>query len=132
MKLRLPSTLLALVLFSGCGRSMPNVQPVRPAALRSDTPLSLPLVLELQPGDRIPVDLRVDGDLMQIDPGAEAPTVVVKRRFFVLIQQDEPPRISLDGKTLGDVHGAIGVGLGVHPDRGVRATVGLSTSTPAH
>jgi len=122
-------TLLLLAGTWGCSHTMPDVNPVRPADLHADGAPSLPMIVEFQPGDRIPLDLYVNGDLMELEPGAVAPTVVVKKRFFVLLQDDAPPRLSVDGKTLGEVHGSVSVGLGVKADQGVRATFGLTTRT---
>jgi len=122
------STLLLLAATWGCSSTMPEVKPVRPADLRADN-ATLPMLVELQPGDRIPLDLYVGGDLMELEPGATPPTVLVKKRFFVLLQEDSPPRLSIDGKTLGQVHGSLSIGLGAKPKEGVRASVGVSTKT---
>lgn len=116
-----------LCLVIGCGSSMPDVRPTRPNQLRANQAPELPMLLEFKPGDRIPLDIAIDGALMVVEPGEAPPVVVVKKRFFVLIDDNEPPRISLDGRTLGQVRGSLGVGLGVTEKEGVRASVRMST-----
>jgi hypothetical protein len=70
----------------------------------------------------------IDGELMGVEGATSDLTVVVKRRFFVLLSEDGPPRISLDGKTLGQVRGTLQLGLGVTADKGTVASLRVGTT----
>jgi hypothetical protein len=69
--LLLPLGLSALL--PGCAPSMPDVAPVRLANLTP--PVTLPLVIELQEGDRIPLYAALAGDLVGTEPSAHPPMV---------------------------------------------------------
>lgn len=132
---RIPTPFLRLLpvalctALAGCAASVPDVQPVRPANIDASAKPTLPMVLLFEPGDRIPVDLGIDGDLMALEGSQEPAVVVVKRRFFLVMTDDAPPRISLDGKSLGQVSGSVSVGLGVTKERGAVATVRLGAKS---
>ena len=70
-------------------------------------------------------------DLMEVAGQGSDLTVVVKRRFYVLMTEDGPPRISLDGKTLGQVRGSLQLGLGVTAAQGTVASLRLGTTAQA-
>jgi len=121
----LATGLLAL-LSLGCGASLPaGVKPVRLADLDRSAPVSLPLLVEFRPGDELPLEVHIDGDLLQSEATAQPVSVRVKKTFYVLITGDGPPRISLDGQTLARVPGQLSIGLGVS-QQGPKATLGLS------
>jgi len=89
--------------------------------------VALPLLVEFRPGDELPLEVRIDGDLLQTEATAQPVPVLVKKNFYVLITSDAPPRISLDGQTIARVPGQLSIGLGVS-QQGPKATLGLSLS----
>lgn len=118
---------LAVLAAPGCGASMPNTPPMALSAIGQGAPPSLPMILELREGDRIPLDLKVDGDFFMLDSQSTPPTLVVRRKVYVVMTEDEPPRLSADGKTLGNIRGTLSVGLGVTKQGGPRASVHVRT-----
>jgi len=125
---RLGPLVTLVVALAGCGTTMPDVPPVRPSAISAARPPQLPLILQFEPGDRFTLAVGVDGELMSVEGGGSELTVVVKRRFFVLMTDSGPPRISLDGKTLGQVRGNLKLGFGVTADKGTVASLRLGTT----
>jgi len=122
---------MAVLALAGCGSTMPELPPVRPGAIATTVSPRLPLLLQFEPGDRIALDVGIDGDLMEVEGQGSELTVVVKRRFYVLMTEDGPPRISLDGKTVGQVRGSLQLGLGVTAAKGTVASVRLGTTGEA-
>ena len=124
-----PILLLSLALLSSaCGAAAADAPrvPLSELGARGAELARAPFWLVLEPGDTLPIDLAVDGPLVDSEPGATA-VLRVKRRFFVLVG-DGPPKISLDGVTFHG-GGSLTVGLGVSEDdpapRGtVRVTIG--------
>ena len=131
--MRIPTKTAALLLpalglsalLSGCAPSMPNVAPVRLANLRG--PVTFPLVIELQEGDRIPLNGALTGDLVSTEPSAQPPIVVVKRHFFLVIT-DGKMLVSLDGKTIAHTTGTFQFGVGVDKEKGTNATVSMGVN----
>ena len=119
----LAAALLALPL-TGCGPRMPSVTPVRLANLASAT--SLPMVIQFDEGDRIPIDVMLSGDLVSTEKAPQAPVLVVKKRFYLVIFEDGQPRISLDGKTLGGARGSFAFGVGVDKEKGTKVNIHLT------
>ncbi len=93
----------------------------------------LPVVIHFKQGERIPVDLRLDSSLTQL----EAPnmTLVAKRDFYLLLRADGGPLLSPDGvdfehktknyfvfgfKIERDAPTALHVVLGVRPEPSTR------------
>ena len=121
---------LAVPALSACGGSMPDVRPVTLAELGKGGAPTLPLVIQLKAGDRIPLQVQVSGDLVESTPAEAGPMLTVKRTFFVVLTEGSPPRISLDGQTLARAPGTLSIGLGVTKDKGPLATVSLGLSSP--
>jgi len=57
--------------------------------------LHLPVVLHVEKGTRIPLELQLDSKLARLD--TRPMTLVAKRDFFLLIRSDGPPLLSEDG-----------------------------------
>jgi hypothetical protein len=86
-------TLAVSLLVSGCAGSAP-VQRVRLADAASQgarIDWTKPLVLEVQPGDRLPVRITFVDQLFDLAPAAPLIELVAKRRGFIRI---EPGRIT--------------------------------------
>lgn len=120
----LPALALAALL-SGCAPSMPNVAPVRLADMNGS--VTFPLVIELQEGDRIPLNAALTGDLVSTEPSAQPPVVVVKRHFFLVITQGKM-LVSLDGKTIAHTTGSFQFGVGVDKEKGPKATLSMGVN----
>ena len=118
---------LAAALLAGCGASMPDVKPVRLADLGAKP--TLPLVIQLEEGDRLPLEVNVSGDLVKTEAPREPPVVVVKQRFYLVLLPGGPPRVSLDGKTLARMGGAFAIGVGYDKEKGPKSTLGLELRT---
>jgi hypothetical protein len=115
-------------LLSGCTPSMPNVAPVRLANLANlASPVTFPLVIELQEGDRIPLYAAITGDLVSTEPSAQPPMVVVKRHFFLVISEGKM-LVSLDGKTIARKTGSFRFGVGVDKEKGPKATLEMGAN----
>ena len=117
------STALAALALSGCA-TMPDVAPVRVTQLGPN--VTLPLVIELQAGDRLPLAVSIEGDLVHTEATPQPPVLVVKRHFYLVLLKHGPPRISFDGKTLGGVMGSFQLGVGSEKEGTAKATLGLT------
>jgi hypothetical protein len=133
------AALLALAIASGCAGPNQAAQVAqrfsyaqltgsqREATLPKLT--HLPVVIHFKQGERIPVELRLDSSLTQL----EAPnlTLVAKRDFYLLLRADAGPMLSADGvdfeldnknyfafafKVERDAPTALHVVLGVRPE----------------
>jgi hypothetical protein len=56
-----------------------------------------PVVLVFEPGERVPVRFELESMLMRTDREPVTFELVAKRRFFLLLLPDGPPKISQDG-----------------------------------
>jgi hypothetical protein len=104
----------------GCGPSMPNVAPVRLANVGG--PVTFPMVIEFQEGDRIPLEAAITGELVTTEPSAQPAMLVVKRHFYLVIV-DGKMLVSLDGKTIAKSKGSFQFGVGVDKEKGPKATL---------
>lgn len=59
------------------------------------------LIIEFDPGDRVPLDWSIESKLAEQQPTPAHLELVVRRRFFLLVRRGKPPRLSLDGKHFG-------------------------------
>jgi hypothetical protein len=112
-------------LLVGCAPSMPNVAPVRLANV--SIPLTFPLVIELQDGDRIPLSAALTGDLVRTEPSTQPPMVVVKRHFFLVLSEGKM-LVSLDGKTIAHMTGSFKLGVGVDKEKRPKATLEMGVN----
>lgn len=99
-------------------------------AMKAFDPTKQSLILELNEGDIVPLDVTIEGDLAQTPPGASVP-ITVKRHCFVRVD-DRGLRFSEDGSSFTEtsrVPGKFAFGFGVTP-AGTRAT--LRITTPSH
>lgn len=84
------------------------------------------LVIELQAGQVVPLDIIIDGDLAATPPGASVP-VTVKRHCYLRVD-DRGLRVSYDGHDYdaeNRVPGAFQLGVGMTRE-GTRATLRLT------
>lgn len=128
----------ALALFltlAACAATGPAPHHVRARDLGTQPPQTLapgtPIIVEFEPGDVIPVDLTIQGDLVGL---VETPklAVVAKRRFFLRIDKDGI-RTSSDGKNFDEKvvrPGSFRIGLSV-TSAGVRGQIDLVTPQKA-
>lgn len=110
-----------------CAPSMPAVEPIHLSQLDEHAPPTLPLVLEVREGDRIPVRVKLSGNLIESPADVPPITLTAKRRFFVVIDEDGPRGISLDGKTLGGANqrGSLSLGIRKKDDQPAEVLVEL-------
>jgi hypothetical protein len=95
--------------------------------------LTRPIVIELRPGDVIPLSIAVDGPLLATPEDLEVILLTVKRRFFLRVDADGGLQTSLDGERFGArpiEPGTFRFGVAVTPD-GVAATFAIRTPTHA-
>jgi hypothetical protein len=121
--------LLAL-LAAGCGGALPEPVLVRVhegSKLAGVDVRQRPIVVELMPGDEVPLDVKVDGDLITTAPDAPPLKLVARRHFFVRFSK-RGLETSLDNVHYGDkiAPGSFAFGVGFTP-AGPRATIQLST-----
>ncbi len=109
---------LCAVWLVACTAAMPTVKPVRFTELTEQTMAHLPMVIEVQKGDQIPVKVSLRGNMLQSPADAQPIMLTAKRRFFVVVRDDGPPRISLDGVTLGSYEKTGSLSLGIHQQDG--------------
>lgn len=127
--------LLVAAALVSCASSPPPVR-VKAADLRPLDGLDLrtldrPVIVELAPGDTIPLDVGIEGDLVQSSEPRAPIAVTVRERFFLEISKSGV-RTSRDG-TFRDAPaspGSLAFGLGLSRERGLRAT--LSLRMPRH
>jgi hypothetical protein len=121
------------LLLVGCAAARP-AQHVRfsdAASTGSRIDWTRPLVLELQPGDRLPVHLSLSDQLFDLSPAAPQIELVAKRRGFIRI---EPGRVS--GSLTGDdfdtkplAPGTFSVGISITRQG---TWLALAMTTPRH
>ncbi|HEX3595881.1 MAG TPA: hypothetical protein VHU80_12305 [Polyangiaceae bacterium] len=75
---------------SGCAAHAPPPLHVRYAELEHGPRAheGQPVIVELDPGDRIPVALRFSDDAFELDPAAPKLDLVARRRCFILVGSD--------------------------------------------
>lgn len=132
---RLVSFAFAAAVLSACAASPPPVR-VKAADFRALEGLDLrtlerPVVVELAPGDTLPIDVGVEGDLVRTAEPTAPIVVTVRERFFVEISKGGI-RTSRDGtfRDAATSPGSLAFGLGLSRERGLRAS--LSLRMPAH
>jgi hypothetical protein len=127
---RLVSSVVVACALVSCASSPPPVR-VKAADLRSLDgsdlrALDRPVIVELAPGDTIPIDVGIDGDLVQSAEPRAPIVVTVRERFFVEISK-RGIRTSRDG-TFRDAPaspGSLAFGLGLSRERGLRASISV-------
>lgn len=89
------------------------------------------LIIEFDPGDRVPLDWSIESKLAEQEPAPAHLELLVRRRFFLLVRRGEPPRLSLDGKDFSARdHGW--VKFGMRSDRsGARFALSVGVWPPA-
>ena len=126
--------LLALVAAAGCAPSAISplrVQASEPSAFARWRP-GQPLVIDYKAGERIPVSIQVDGEIMTTTPNPSYVWLTVKRDFSVRIRGAEI-KTSLDGIHFDDkpaVPGHFQFGVQATPGTGIQ--VALHVTTPVH
>jgi hypothetical protein len=133
-----PFPLLALALFAlGCGASNSQVAksarriPVAhfatlPPAERATALSSLPVVLEIRKGDTFPVEALLESSLLELHTeGAWA--VIARETFYVLLREEGPPAVSLDGVDFETpAKGSFNVGVDAKPEQPTKVRLALS------
>jgi hypothetical protein len=118
---------LSLVLAS-CAPNLSEVPVVRWPKIVG--PLALPVLVEVEAGEEIPVELALGGDLLE-QTSLTTVTLVAKRRFFLWLREDGPPRISLDGESVAEGgRGRLSVGLEKRSAEEPKITVSVDQSFP--
>jgi len=122
----------AVVFAAGCAAS-PAPRVVRATEIGKGPAAALgqALVIEFQPGDEIPLDVSIEGPLVQSPKPSEPIRLKVVRHFFLRLDGDGA-ETSLDGKTFGEhsAPGAFRFGIGATRTDGVTATIAIRTPTP--
>ncbi|MCA9639118.1 MAG: hypothetical protein H6718_29905 [Polyangiaceae bacterium] len=120
---------LACVLVCAACASSPGLPPpIAANQLGATGPVELPILLVFEAGESVPLDVTTHGDVVALksDGGAK---LVAKRKLWLLITEDSPPRLSLDGEHFDQVHGAFSFGFGVTKQRGSFATMELKLAS---
>lgn len=121
---------LIATLSSGCAAAPPATR-VRARDLGTHPvgEVKLPIVVEFEEGDVIPVHFVVSGQLAATPPDSPPLKVVAKRHFFLRIDKDGI-RTSLDGEHFGKpaTPGSFRLGLGIDK-AGVKGNVEVVTPT---
>ena len=125
------SSVLLLLGCVGCaGRQAAPVVRYADVGHRAPQGLSLPVVLQFEPGDRIPVELEFESQAFVLVPAHPALELVAKRRSFVRVDED-----GLHGSLDGDFDakpeapGSFRAGLEVTPEH---SRVHIRVVTPRH
>jgi hypothetical protein len=123
-----------LVLFSlvlaGCASTQPPPLRVHARDLATLPPLTdgQPVIVEVEAGDVIPLDVSVDGELLASPKDTKAVPLIAKRRFFLRVAADgiqtSLDGVSFDGKSKQP--GRLTVGVSV-TRAGVRGRVDIVT-----
>ena len=90
-----------------------------------------PLIVEFQPGDRIPVEFRFTGDYFELTPlpGVE---LLVRAHCFVRFSRDGI-RVSADGTNFDEKPRQPGrFAIALHSENGQRTKLDVSIVTPRH
>lgn len=112
--------------FFGCAGSSQNLTPIRFSEIEPGFEAQLPMVIQFEKGERIPLDLVVGGDFFELEGRDGSSEVVVKRRFYVHFSKNDPPWMTLDGKTKGSIKGSVSIGFGISKNKGARANLGFT------
>jgi hypothetical protein len=129
---RFPIALAGLVagaLTAGCAheRTVVQIAPGQEQALKSFDPHRQTLLMKLEAGQVIPLDVVVESEVIGAAPGASVP-LTVKKDCWVRVD-DRGVRLSEDGEDFDRrprVPGTFQFGLGITP-QGTRATLRLAT-----
>jgi hypothetical protein len=92
-----------------------------------------PLIIQFEPGETIPVHLKILGPLVRTDPTTPPVRVQVLRRFYLRIDEDGL-RTSLDGTSFDASPaqpGSFRFGIGATKHEGMRGEVTIRTPTPS-
>jgi hypothetical protein len=132
--LAMVSCVFALAGATGCARSTINAVRLRAGDWRPSAAAAAgsPVVLDFKAGDRIPVSIQVDGEIIETTPSPSAIWLTAKRDFSVRIQGSDI-KTSLDGIHFDDkpaVPGRFQLGLGPAPEGGPKLS--LQVTTPVH
>ena len=86
-----------------------------------------PIVVEIMPGDEVPLDVKLTGDLIETAPGAPPLKLIARGHFYLRISK-RGLEMSLDNVHYGDkvAPGSLSFGLGF-TGTGPRATLQVST-----
>ncbi|MGE0324980.1 MAG: hypothetical protein AB7K71_09800 [Polyangiaceae bacterium] len=116
--------LTLLLICAGCASTPALPQPIAASQLGAAGPVKLPLLLVFEAGEGVPLDVTTHGDVVALNTEGSA-KLVAKRKLWLLLTEDSPPRLSLDGKNFDQVRGAFSFGFGVTKQRGSFATMDL-------
>ncbi len=134
------SAALAGILWLGCalltgGCAPAAVTPMRmPASAYRPSPelAKRPVILDFKAGDRIPVSIQIDGEIIETTPSPSQIWLTAKRDFSVRIRGSEI-KTSLDGIHFDQKPASPGtfqLGLGPTPEGGPK--ISLHVTTPVH
>lgn len=122
---------LLLTCLGACAHARQTIylQPGQPVDLRQLDLHKQSLIIPLEAGETLPLDIAIEGAFIASEPGASVP-LKVKRRCLVRID-DRGLRISPDGNFdwKAKKPGSFQFGLGV-TDKGKRANLRIVTPTP--
>jgi hypothetical protein len=123
---------IAICALSGCAHT---VTPLRVRADSTPWPARAPdqpLIIDYKAGERIPVTIQVDGEIIQTTPNPSTIWLTAKRDFSVRVQGAEI-KTSLDGTHFDDKPAVPGhFQLGIQAERNTGAGVVLTVVTPVH
>jgi hypothetical protein len=125
---------LAISAVTGCAHSAVTPLRLRAGDWRQSTRPApyQPVVLDFKAGDRIPVSIQVDGDVIETTPSPSVIWLTAKRDFSVRIRGSEI-KTSLDGTHFDDKParpGSFQLGLGPTAEGGPKLS--LHVTTPVH
>ncbi len=131
---------LATATAEGCAHTAagPYIDPLPIRAAEFDDPAframsqGNPVIIEFLPGDRIPVELVVDGEVVATDPATATFALQAKRAFFLRIHGADL-KTSLDGKSFDrkpTAPGAFRIGVEKTAEKGPMLSVHITT--PVH
>lgn len=118
---------------SACAHSVAPLR-VRAADSVNWPPLAQgqPLIIDFKAGDRIPVTIGIDGEIIQTTPNPSRIWLTAKRDFSVRVQGSEI-KTSLDGSHFDDKPAVPGrFQLGLQAQRGAGTEVIVNVVTPVH
>jgi hypothetical protein len=132
----IPAIGFAVLVNSGLGCAQSALTPLRVRAFDHTPwpPLAKdqPLIVDFKAGDRIPVTLRVDGEILATTPDPSTIWLTAKRDFSVRVRGSEL-RTSLDGAHFDDkpkTPGQFRLGLQTTREAGIQVVLRLTT--PVH
>ena len=97
-----------------------------PPAIQAELRRLLPLRVDVRQGERLPIHLFLNGNVVELDTHGEQLELVAQRSFSILLRDDGPPLFSFDGTHFEDpdvFDGSVTIGYGVRPE-GARLTLG--------